>query len=577
MALSKAEKLVANLGFVSVQQFIIKFAMPIVLMCSIFFIMTFLFFTNLPRFMPYLIIVFGLGFIFLYPVVIYEKRKTEINENIHLMITYAGTISTADIQRNLLFKRLSEKKRFGEISESAEKILYFSKSWNLGYAAACRRVSAITPSRIFGDFLDRFAVMMDFGEDLKIFLNDEQDAVMDDFSAEYNKSLENIKMLQEVFVSITIAVAFIMSIALLLPLIAGTPIDFVVKVSLMSVVLIDIVLFVLVYSFIPQDRLLHTLPIKSEGMKKIERNFLIFLPISLVFTAVLLYADVLPFLFNFAVGLSPLMIVGVYAQQEENLVFTRDKAFPSFIRALGAAIEIKMGAIISSLHALRVHDFGVLNNLAVNLYRRLRLGNDKYKSWLYYAAESGSNLIYHFSQIFAESIYLGGNAEKIGEIVSKNFLRLISLRKLRLQLAASTRGAFYGSLVGFCSAAYISAKITQMLAVMFSSPLDALQADGGVMASVIGSIAPTEALSVNMQQITVYIGIMVLVHSIMSALVIKIIDGGDVYACFFDFIVMLWIGAMLSYLIPVFMNNLLPSFTQNLNASVLPSAVAGAG
>lgn len=569
MALSTAEKMVANLGFVSLQQFAVKFALPIVLLCSVFSAVAYLFFTTLPKFLPIFIFVFGLLFVFLYPFVIYEKKKTNINENIHLMITYAGTISTADIQRNILWKRLAEKKRFGEISETAERVLYFAKAWNMGYGNSCRKMSAISPSKILGDFLDRFAVMMDFGEDLKVFLADEQDAVMDDFAAEYNKSLENIRMLQEIFVSITIAVAFVMSIALMLPLIAGTPIDFVVKVSLISIIVIDAMLFGLVWSFIPQDRLQHQLPIKSEGMKKVERNFYIFFPISMIFTGILLYIDKLPFLFNFAVGLSPLIIVGVYAQNEENLVFTRDKAFPSFIRALGAAIEIKMGAVISSLQALRVHDFGVLNELSIGLYKRLRLGNDKFKSWIYFAAESGSNLIYHFSQIFAESVYLGGNAESIGEIVSKNFMRLVSLRKLRMQLASSTRGAFYGSLVGFCSAAYISAKITQMLAVMFASPMESVQADGGTMASVIGSIAPVSAMQMDMGQITIYIGIMVIVHSMISALVIKIVDGGDLYACLFDFIIMLWLGALLSYFIPLIIDQLLPNFSATLNASAV--------
>jgi flagellar protein FlaJ len=415
-------------------------------------------------------------------------------------------------------------------------------------------------------------VMMDFGQSLKVFLWDEQDAVMDDFEAEYKKSLESIKLLQEVFVSLTIAIAFVMATALLLPIIAGISIEFVVRVSLAGIIIIDVMLFAIVQSFIPADRLCHTLPIKDEGMKKVLRAFYIAAPISIFITMALLYLDFLPFLFNFAIGMSPLLYVGVLAQKHESDIYSKDLAFPSFIRALGSVVEVRLGAVVSSLKSLQVHDFGVLNDLALGLYRRLKLGNDKFKCWMYFAAESGSNLITNFSQIFAESIYLGGDSQKIGEIISKNFSRLLSLRKLRLQLASSVRGAFYGSLVGFASASYVSAKITEILASLFSSPMSGLAGDdNGYMASVISSIAPAAEMDINFKQISMYIGIMILVHCIISALIIKIIDGGNYYAALFDVVLMLWIGAFISWLLPNLIDKMMPDLTLNMNSTELIS------
>lgn len=566
---NELEKMIANIGFISVDEFLLKFAMPVILMVSVFSVIVFFFFKSLPKWFPLMLLAAGFIFVFIYPFIIYQRKKVNINENMHLMITYAGTLATVDIQRNILFKRLSEAKRFGEISHITEKILYLAKSWNLGFSQASRKIAAICPSKMFADFLDRFAVMMDFGQSLKIFLWDEQDAVMDDFEAEYKKSLESIKLLQEVFVSMTIAIAFMMATALLLPIVAGISIDFVVKMSLAAIIIVDVMLFAIVHSFIPADRLCHSLPIKDEGMKSVIRSFYIFAPLSIVLTLGLLYFNKLPFLFNFAIGLSPLIVVGYKAQQHENLIYSRDLAFPSFVRALGSVVEVRLGAMISSLRSLQVHDFGVLNDLAVSLYRRLRLGNDKFKCWMYFAAESGSNLITNFSQIFAESIYLGGNSQKIGEIISKNFSRLLSLRKQRLQLASSVRGAFYGSLVGFASASYVSAKITEILATLFSSPMSQMAGDDdGYMASVISSIAPASSMNIDFNQISMYIGIMVLIHCILSSLIIKVIDGGNYYAALFDFVIMLWIGAFISWLLPNLIDKMMPDFQANMNATI---------
>ncbi|MGM5485352.1 MAG: hypothetical protein ACQEP1_05785 [Nanobdellota archaeon] len=572
------EKMVANVGFLSVDEYLSKLALPVFGMTFLFAIGVFLFLPTLPVYVPVFIIISGMGFILLYPYLMYKKSATNIDENLHLMITYAGTLATADIQRNILFKRLSDAKRFGDISKITEKIFYFSKSWNLGFSKSARKIAEITPSKIFSDFLDRFAVMMDFGQDLKVFLAEEQDSMMDHFESQYKKALENIRLMQDVFVSLTIAIAFVMATALLLPVVAGISINFVVQVSLGIIVAVDIFLYIIVKSFIPADRLCHTMKEKDQEMKKVIRNFFVFAPISILFTLFLLYVDKLPFLFNFAIGFSPLLVVGFYAQNHEKLIYTRDKAFPSFVRALGSIIEVKVGAVISSLRSLQVHDFGVLNNMVISLYRRLRLGNNKYRSWALFAQESGSNLITNFTQIFTETIYLGGNAEKIGEIVSKNFSRLLSLRKLRLQLASSLRGAFYGSLVGFAAASYVSAKITEMLAMLFKSPISGISgSDSGYMASVVSSIAPPASMNFDFAQISMYIGIMVVVHCIVSSLVIKIVDGGNNYAAIFDLVFMLWIGAFISWLLPNVIDSMMPDLASNMNASAGNGTAPGGG
>jgi flagellar protein FlaJ len=481
-----------------------------------------------------------------------------------------GTLSTLQITRTAIFKRLSQKESFGELSHVSKKILYLSKSWNLGYAQTCRKLAKFSPSRIFADFLDRFAAMLDFGQDISVFLVDEQRSVLDDYETEYKKSLENIKMLQEIFISMTIATGFLMAIALLLPLIMGISIEVVVRYSLLGVVVVDLFLFFLIKSIIPADYLQHNVKIKSKEYKETMNALYYTTPITVVITATLLWLNFLPFLIAVAIGLTPMLYAGWRGQQEEDMIFKRDKAYPAFVRTLGSVVEIKEGAVTSALSSIRVHDFGTLNDMVVNIYRRLRLACDKFQSWIFFAAESGSNMIYQFTMIFSESVYLGGNAEKIGEIISRNFNRLMSLRRLRIQLAAGLRGAFYGSLVGFCAAAYITAKIAQTLSEMFSAPFQLAQ-EGGSMAGLFSSIIPP-APTVDMNVIMIYIGIMVIIHAAISALTIKVVDGGVKPAALFDFIIMVWIGGIISWLIPGFIANILPS-AQNMTAGLEELAV----
>ena len=551
--------MIANMGYLSYIEFFYKFVLPIVTVCGVatgvmFYMRNLL--DVIPFFMPYLMISFGLMFVLLYPYISFEKKKIDINNHLHYFITYVGSISTLQLTRTDLFKHLADKESFGEISKIAKKILYIAKSWNLGYAQTCRKIAVYVPSPVFADFLDRFAAIMDFGQNVEVFLIDEQNSVLEDYSVVYHKSMENIRMLQEVFVSMTIASGFAMSISLLLPLVMGISVEVIVRYSLIGIIVIDLFLYFLIKSMIPTDKLCHSNKIKSKERQKVQKMVLIVTPLTVLLTIIVFTFRPFPFLVNVAVSILPLLVIGYYGTVEEKMVFSRDKAYPAFVRTLGSVIEIKEGAVVSSITSLRVHDFGTINDLVTNAYRRLRLGCDKFQTWVYFAGESGSNLISQFTQIFSESIYLGGNGEKIGEIIATNFNKLLSLRRFRLQLAAGLKGAFYGALVGFSASAYITAKISQTLSVMFSSPFEIAQ-ESGTMAGAFGNILPP-APSVNLEIIMAYIGLMVIFHSLICALTIKLIDGGSPYAFFQDFVLMVWVGTVISLTVPGFISQILP-------------------
>lgn len=546
------ERIIIQAGFRSVSDFFMKVVLP-GLVGTIVLFFGFLLFVPGPVYIAYIVLAFGVGTIFLSPVLLSEKVKVSINEKIHLFITYAGTIATIDLDRRTFFTKIAENKDYGEISAFGEKILYFAKSWNLGFAATCRRLARNSPSRVFADFLDRFAAALDFGEALETFMLDEQKAVLDDYETIYKEALNNIQMLREAFIAITISIAFGMSTALLLPLLMGVSILVAIQWCLFALFVIDMILLVFVNAFIPSDDLCHSMKIKDEGTKLIYKSLMFALPVSILSFGIAFAYSPFNFLFNIAIGATPMLIVGYFAVQEENAIYKRDKEFPPFIRALGATIYARQGGVMTSLEALQVHDFGAIQEVVTNLYKRLKIGSDKMRSWYYFAGESGSFLISRFTNIFAESIYLGGHAEKIGELISENFQHLLSLRKLRYQQASALKGALYGSIVGFIATVYISISITELLGKMFNQAWT--DGSGSSMSGLISSIIP-QMPEVDAAVVGMYIGITIILHAFVSALVVKIVDGGNRFAMIFDFVAMLWIGAVLSWFVPKIAYNL---------------------
>ncbi|HLP79810.1 MAG TPA: hypothetical protein VK158_04205 [Acidobacteriota bacterium] len=564
---STLDKIIVCMGFQNQTEFFLKYVLPVFSGMLIALTLCVLFLTSVKSIVFVVLFILGLITMVVYPLIIFEQIKMEIDENMHLFITFAGSISTLDIQRNILFKKIAEKEAFGALSDVAKKIMYLAKSWNLGFATACRKMGKIVPSKVLGDFLDRFAIMMDFGQSLQVFLHDEQIAVMDDYAVEYKKSLERIRTTQDIFLALTMALSFMMSIGLLLPLISNTDVNIVVYYILATVIIIDMMVVLFVYNFIPADTLCHNLKHKDAGTRRIEKAMYISLPISMIGLVFLTYINWLPFIANIAISIIPLFFVGTLAQAEEEEVYKRDKSYAAFIRSLGSGIEVRQGAIVSSLYALQVHDFGPLNEMSIALYRRLRTGNNKMKAWDLFGAESGSNLIVQFTNIFAEAVSLGGSAEKIGEIISVNFQKLLALRKLRIQLSSALRGALYGGMVGFSMSAYVAAQITDLLGGILSNPMNGVES--GDLGSLIGNAAPVSSFSFNIEKILFVIGIMVMVHAVASGLIIKIVEGGSMYAAFFDICILIWIGATMGLALPWMLEKLLPGLKETFGVDPL--------
>ncbi len=552
------QNVVLSMGYSTIGDWITKFFIPITFL-SFLVLGTLFFLSNLPKWWLIIWLMIYVGFIVIYPLKVYFGKILDIKSHLFFFITYVTSLSTLQISRTLIFKRVSQNKKFGFLSELAERLVYFSKAWNLGFSTAARKVKKLIPHKGLQNFFERLATISDFGEDVETFFLEEQDAIVDDIVAEHNRTYEYIRMIQEVFVSIIITFSFVMVLLMLLPILTGNSLEGLIKILAMIIFTIDLSLVLIVRFIIPKDNLMHDLPITSDLAKKVHLSFLFSLPLTGILLAVLSYLFLprLPFLIVVALSLTPLFIPAYLANELENKIVERDQAFPPFIRTFGGALEAKGGGMLSTMEGLLVQDFGPIQDIFERLYVRLKLGNDKYASWLYFGGESDSNLIYNFSQIFAETVYLGGNAEKIAEVISKNMQKILGLRKMKLQLVSGLRGALYGALVGFASAGYIGIEVSARLASIFSLPLEAMQNAGG---EFLGGLFP-QVPEVNVVMLSTYIGIMIIIHAFFSSYLLKMLDGGHKYAMFFDLIIMIWIGAILSWAIPFIVTKLLPAVT----------------
>ena len=494
-------------------------------------------FTGLFSLLIYLIPLFFVLLAAIYPYTVAEGKKNEINNNIHFFITHMGVLATANIPRSQIMRMLAEKKEYGALAEETRKIFNLVDSWNMSLAEACRFISKRTPSDIWADFLDRFAYSIESGEDLDVFLKNEQQVVMEDFASVYRGALYELENMKGLFNSMMMSVIFVVIFAILMPVITGIDGTFLMGGAVFLVMCIEVAFVYFIKAKAPNDPIWH----KSRLETALTRSLRKALPMSLVGSFIALGVTILlfshlPTAIILAIGLTPLALVGFVVGREEEKVKRRDDNFAAFIRSLGASTAARGGQVTETLRHLQTHDFGPLTTDVRNLYARLNMRVDDEKGWAYFAADCGSNLIEKFSKMFVEGVKAGGKADQIGKIISENFLAIITLRKSRYQTANNFKGMLYGLVAGMAFSLYVGLGIVGMLKGIFaeiSLPPDTPFAD-------------FLNFSVDIALVGFMIIVLMLAHSMASGLMLHIAEGGNYFRSYTDLVGMFWIAAVVS-------------------------------
>src|SRR5665811_868945 len=367
--------------------------------------------------------------VIIYPISSLESKKKDIDNNMHYFITHMGVLATSQMSRIDLLLKLSHTEAYGYLAKETGRIYALVFYWHVSFPVACRFIGNRTPSELFADFLDRMAHSVQAGQAFEDFVISEQTVVMNDFVTMYQDSLNSIDMVKEMFVSMCMSLIFIVAFAIIMPIITGVDSMLLLGGAIAIFVVTELVILLYARSKVPADRIWHTLNIETVADRRIKWSMPVSLFLCMIVTGAVLLFTHLPTPIMFALSLTPLLLTGLIARFEEDKIKRFDNNFGAFIRSLGGAAGTRSGLILESLKELIGHDFGPLSGNINNLYKRLKTRLNTPRSREHLAAGTGSNLIERFATMFVEGTNVGGKPTVIGEIISKNFMAILSMRK----------------------------------------------------------------------------------------------------------------------------------------------------
>ena len=485
-----------------------------------------------------------------YPYIVADSKKISINSKMPYFITYFAVLSTSEMGRSDLIAVLAKDPKLGAIASELKKVHTVVNRLHLSMPEAFRFLARRTPSQMFADFLDRLAYSLDSGVDLKEYLFQEQQTVMDDYQTFYEGALYDLDIFKEIYESIIISVVFIASFVIIGPLITGLDLGTMGLYAIAMTLAAEIGILLVVKLRMPDDPIWAQVRegIADPRRKRIKMaalySLLGVIIVTLIYFVAIRPRFHIPEPFVLASILTPFFYVGHVVGKEEASIFRKDENFPAFIRSLSSSLAASGASLVLVLKYLSAHDFGTLTEDIKALYRRLAIRVDRDRAWDFFIAGTGSWLIGIFSEIFRESLRMGAEPDYVGLVISRNFERLVRLRRKRQQSIASFVGIIYGLTGAFAFSFAASFQVAVSISQLFSQ----MNIPSDYIGDIIHVIPPSGIAFLMYLMLA-----MMVMHSLLSAMVIKLADGGHILGTARYFVILSWIFAVGMYLGQVLM------------------------
>lgn len=493
-------------------------------------------------------IFFFLAAAVIWPKVLWDRQGREIDDELHLFIIRIGVLSLSSSTRLSIFEIASREKSSNLIVREMEKVNELAHSWNVSLPQSLRIVAKQSPSRRFGDFIERMAYAIESDEDPKLFFKNEQEAVMEEFKSRYSTTLDRTEVVREVYISMVSVTMFLNVMLVVLALLVGINHYLMSFLIVFIFAVVEIVLWFVINGTLPRESIWYR-PKRGGGAAAFNRRIYAWTAVSSFVSVLLLFGfflfemnlhNLLPFL---AIASTPLLLPGFIILREEKVITRRDDNFGAFIRTMGATAHTKGGNPLTALKRIRWHDFGALTGPIRNLYDRLNTRINSEKAWSIFVRETRSDLISQFLFTYREGIKAGGNPKEVSSLVSSYYTSISSLRKRRYLMADNFAAILYGLTI------FISAGLFMIYQVVLEM-MDRL-GDLGTTSEEISNfqglvlLKDVEGLGTIMLISIVFV---IILHVVFSADAARRFKGGHPMIMFVHGPLLLWTAAISGYI-----------------------------
>lgn len=491
------------------------------------------------------------------------QRELYMSNDMLFALTYMASISTANLTRDKIFSSISAKKEYCP-SKYFNLIRELAQNWHYDYANACELISTKVKNDRMRSLLNRLSNAIAAGEPDSEFLTKEWRLFKTKRKDEFERDLDTTKEWSNAYTALLVSTSLVAIIILLSVILynIGDPAD--TLYSTMFIIFFMAFFGVgLLYRCSPKDTKVHGLSIKSKEQTYVYK----WAPLTLVVAVLaVLMLTVLPaftgLAANFFIDIKgvgmiiagvAMIPVGLAAKNDIEKVNKRDESYTTFIRSLGSIVSGSGLTVPKALLKIDPKNLGELKDMSQELYKKLASGLDPALCWGRFVGETGSYLIYKFTNVFVDAVSFGGNAEVVGELVSSSNLELVLLRMKRERIAKGFSSLVIPLHVSMVGLLLFIGQILTIFSTIISSLFTQFEISGSELEGIPGGLGGMNMGifgGVPLELLGQFVVIVTIILTVANILAIVAVKGGPMYLAIYYGTFMFILSGILMIIVP---------------------------
>ncbi len=455
-----------------------------------------------------------------------------VDEKFVYFLAFLYSISTGEVE-SVDMIRTTSRSNFGKFSRSFSDTYRLGVGWSYGLSKSLEMIArkmADQGELQLKQLLAKFAQVVRLGDDLKTFFHGEEKAALVNYEIGYNRKLENMKLFLEMFYTLMSTAAFMVSANSIMTMMMGAnDAEDILVLSIFGISVSMGTFVVLMYKMFPRDKLAYA---SADEDFKFRLKVYMMLGVGAGIGMVLLMANILPYSLIVVIAVAPLLYPGYLARKTQKRIVEINEWYPEFVRHFGE-IYATVGSMGQALDAVLRSNFGPLQKILIAFKNRIKNRIDPPLAFELLSRDSSSEIIANGNQVVSTAMEKGGDMNETGNVVADITLKIHELRSKRSQTAKTFETVVIVLHVLTLAVFALMNKLTEIFHELINS------VDVSNNTFTLSPIDP-----VFMAQM---VPVMIILTSVLSAIAIKIAQGGLYQTIFWNIGMLAIIGGIVSF------------------------------
>lgn len=457
-------------------------------------------------------------------------RKSD--EKFVYFVAFLYSISTGEIGGIDLI-RTARDTNYGRYTDAFKEVYQLGVGWGYGVSRALEMIAEkVSPDKNdhLKQLLIKVAQVIRLGDALRTFFADELRSTLTSYVIVYEQKLENEKLFLEMFYTLMSTAAFMIAANSIMSMLMGQEnSEGILLLSFIGVTSSMSAFVFMMYVMFPRDKLGY-----ASADADLKFRFKVYMAIGAGagIGAALLMTQALSPTLIIGIASAPLLYPGLIARKMEQKIKQVNEWYPEFIRHFGE-IYATLGSVGGTLEAVLRSDFGPLQTHIEHFKNRIKHRVEQKLGFELFSRDTGSQIIANGNEVISYAMDKGGDMNVAGNYVADITVKINELRAKRAQTAKTFETII---IVLHALTLAVFGLMNKLTGIFFE-----------LVSTVEVNTDTLKITPIDPQFMAMMMPAMVLMTSVISAMALKVSQGGLYKTVFYHIGLLMMIGSVVMF------------------------------